>query len=138
MYKYPCNILRLCLLMACLACGSREPVTKDKDVPPAEAAGARDTDSVLLQRSAFVLQLLKDRHYEALAACIHPVLGLRLSPYAHIDTLHDVHFSKAGFIAESRKSAAQKRNWGYFDGSGEPIHLSFGGISIALYTMPIL
>lgn len=127
MCKYWYKIVLPYLLLACLACGNNKPAAEEKSVQPVEADDTRNMDSVLLQRSAIVLQQLKEQRYEALAAWIHPVLGLRLSPYAHTDTLQDVHFSKAAFIAESRKPASQKRNWGYFDGSGEPIYLSFQG-----------
>ena len=57
------------------------------------------------------------------AAFVHPTRGVRFSPYAYVDAKADVVLH-ANEIEPAFASNA-KRTWGSFDGSGEPIVLTF-------------
>ena len=59
----------------------------------------------------------------SLAELVHPVYGLRFSPYGNVQSEHRV------FPADQIKSLLDDPSsytWGSYDGSGEPIALTFG------------
>ena len=59
----------------------------------------------------------------ALARRVHPLRGVRFSPYAAVDTVRDVTLP-AGELGPALRSA-RARVWGADDGSGDPIRLTF-------------
>lgn len=110
-----------CLLLSCQAGGgSQETADHHK-----EATGQQEERSVnqqLTARNTEVLRVLKAKDYTALAGYIHPVLGLRCSPYGFIQPEEDLHFSKEAFLRQTEKH--EELLWGDYDGSDEPIRLS--------------
>jgi hypothetical protein len=69
-----------------------------------------------------VIQALAARDLEALASSVHPHQGLRFSPYAFVREEHQA------FAAEDLQGlfdTDEVRLWGRYDGTGEPIKLSF-------------
>jgi hypothetical protein len=52
------------------------------------------------------------------------VEGLRFSPYAFVDTAHDVRMTRGKLLAEARKTKQGKILWGEYDGTGDPIQLT--------------
>jgi hypothetical protein len=78
-------------------------------------------DSLLTKLSYHILLAIKIKKYDSLEKFIHPVEGLRLSPYAYIDTLHDIVLSHLKFAEEAKNKKQDKILWGLYDGSGEPI-----------------
>jgi hypothetical protein len=89
--------------------------TAPEATPPAalEAASARAQAAV---------RALRDRDWNALAALVDPERGVRFSPYSYVDD-HDVRLTAAQLITSWRDE--RKRRWGSFDGTGDPIDLSF-------------
>ncbi|MEK3882465.1 hypothetical protein [Paenibacillus sp. PL2-23] len=73
--------------------------------------------------AAAVIEALKSKNIEALKKLVHPEHGVRFSPYAHIDSENAVHF-EAGKLPDLDDPSVF--TWGVFDGSGEPIKLTFG------------
>ena len=71
-----------------------------------------------------VLAVLKDKDYESFARFIHPVEGVRFSPYGYIDTAAGKVFSAGAFLDELSKKPQTKITWGRYDGTGEPIVLT--------------
>jgi hypothetical protein len=71
-----------------------------------------------------VLTVLKDKDYESFARFIHPVEGVRFSPYGYIDTAADKVFSAGAFLDELSKKPQTRIIWGQYDGTGEPIVLT--------------
>jgi hypothetical protein len=82
-------------------------------------------DSLLLSLTKQVLQVVKGRRYKDLTPYIHPVSGIRFSPYAYIDTASDQQFTKASW-PKALKSQAPL-TWGSYDGSGDAITLTLPG-----------
>jgi hypothetical protein len=124
----------LFLIVLCAGCNNQG---KNKPVPettttrvdtviktdPVVAVPAVAADSLLLQLSKTILTQLKTAQYGQLVPLIHPVYGIRFSPYAYIDTIHDNLFSREKFV--SLVTQPKKIRWGSFDGSGEPIFLDW-------------
>jgi hypothetical protein len=80
-------------------------------------------DSVLLRLTDNILATLKNKKYSAFANYIHPVLGIRFSPYAFVDTINNIKFSKQKFINEAGKAEQDMIVWGSYDGTGDPIRM---------------
>jgi hypothetical protein len=78
-----------------------------------------DSSQLFMDSTKAILQLIKNRNYKDFARYIHPVSGIRFSPYGYIDTAKDVTFSANQFILQYQKG--NKINWGNYDGSGAPI-----------------
>src|SRR5690606_16683656 len=75
------------------------------------------------ERSMEVLTAIKDFDMEKLAGAVHPDKGVRFSPYGYVDVENNLVFT-----AEEVKNLASDTKtylWGYYDGSGEPMTLSF-------------
>jgi uncharacterized protein YraI len=86
-------------------------------------------DEAVAAQSAKVIMALKDRNLESLSRLVHPDKGVRFSPYTYVRAetgsleSADLVFSSAhiaDFFADPTVY-----HWGRFDGSGEPIDLTF-------------
>ena len=85
---------------------------------------AQRKDSILLKTTQNILTLLKNKNYSAFANYIHPVEGVRFSPYGFVDTVHDIKLSKQKFINEAGNPGQDMIVWGEFDGTGDPIKMT--------------
>jgi hypothetical protein len=81
---------------------------------------AHRKDSVLLRLTDNILTTIKNKNYSAFGNYIHPVLGIRFSPYAFVDTIKDVKFSRQKFINAAGKAEQDMIVWGSYDGTGDP------------------
>ena len=66
---------------------------------------------------------LKRHDMQTLSRLVHPVKGVRFSPYAFLDTDNDIRFTST--TVRSAFSDAKPYTWGAYDGSGDPIRLPF-------------
>jgi len=93
-------------------------------VPPPPAA-TREIRSVIQEKGDLVLLALKNKDAVELAKYVHPQLGLRFTPYTFIHTATDQVFPVSGIPALFSSNTSY--TWGSFDGSGDPINLTFSG-----------
>lgn len=79
--------------------------------------------AVIEQHAMIALRALAENNTMQLAGMVHPQKGVRFSPYAFVNTDTDMVFLQQ----QVAKLAAevQKYTWGTFDGSGEPITLTY-------------
>jgi hypothetical protein len=91
--------------------------------PPAPAAAAQSTPDTAANKAELVLRALKARNMAELAPHVHPVKGLRFSPYIDIDPKRSVvlQASELPMALEDPRP----RRWGSEDGTGDPIVRSF-------------
>ncbi len=80
-------------------------------------------DSVLLDLSKEILEVIKEKDYNKLSEYIHPFDGVRFSPYGYIDTSTDIKSSRSDFNKNAYSN--KKITWGSYDGSGDPIKLTY-------------
>lgn len=85
---------------------------------------AKRKDSILMKMTQNVLTALKNKNYPAFANYIHPAEGIRFSPYAFVDTITHIKFSKSSFNAQVNKADSEMKVWGLFDGTGDPIKMT--------------
>ena len=81
-------------------------------------------DSILLRLTNNILVALKNKNYSAFANYIHPVSGIRFSPYGYVDTLSHLRFSREKFIATAKDDNQEMIVWGKFDATGDPIKMT--------------
>jgi len=79
--------------------------------------------SIIEERSREVLTAIAERDFEKLAGAVHPEKGVRFSPYGYVDTERDLVFTAEQI--SKMASDTRKYVWGSYDGSGEPIELTF-------------
>jgi hypothetical protein len=92
----------------------------------AQAACRVSSDSArraVASDAARIVAALGSADMAALARRVHPLRGVRFSPYVAVDTVHDVTLP-AGQLGPTLRST-RARVWGTDDGSGEPIRLTF-------------
>lgn len=80
-------------------------------------------EELVMAKADQVLRFLADRDIDNLADLVHPVKGVRISPYAFVNIENDVTFTK-----EQLKEAWESEDllvWGSYDGSGNSIEASF-------------
>jgi hypothetical protein len=69
------------------------------------------------------LHALKDGDMTKLAAIVHPDKGVRFSSYSNVNLQKDIVITAAG--VPNLMTDTNVFNWGVYDGSGEPINLTF-------------
>ncbi|MCD1258706.1 hypothetical protein B5M42_007645 [Paenibacillus athensensis] len=90
---------------------------------PASVAAPADAKAAVEGRANDTLAAMKAQDLAKLAKLAHPDKGVQFSPYAHIDTAKDVRL-KASELGTAWTDG-NPRTWGSYDGSGEPITLTF-------------
>lgn len=90
---------------------------------PSESEPPEDDNSSLQEAAGEVIDILRERDMQALSRWIDPALGLRFSPYASINVEMDQIFFGGDDLPDFQQE--KKLNWGNYDGSGEPIELTF-------------
>lgn len=88
-------------------------------------AAGQELRTIIQSKGDQVLAALKSRDAAELSKYVHPQKGVRFTPYTYINTATDLVFPLAGIPALF--SGSTQYNWGSFDGSGEPINLTFSG-----------
>lgn len=79
--------------------------------------------AVIAEQAGQVIAALREKDFLRLAGYVHPERGLLFSPYSFVNREFDRTFS----AAQLRQVAADASTylWGYYDGSGLPIELTF-------------
>ena len=86
---------------------------------------AEETKEAVGPLAMRVLQAMRLHDMRTLATAVHPVKGVRFAPYDFLDEAADRHLT-AGEIRRAWGSR-KVRMWGAYDGSGDPIRLTFAG-----------
>ena len=86
------------------------------------SATPSSTNQVVLNLASQVMQTLKNQDMLSLSSFVHPVDGVRFSPYAYVQDTDQVFSAEkvAGIMADS-----SVYDWGHYAGTGESIQLSF-------------
>jgi hypothetical protein len=123
--------LPLLLLFFLTACADQPTDRPDAPVPDSVSAApdsamtsAPDlTTSDLAATADSVAAALADSNWTKLASYVHPDHGVRFSPYATVDSSDQV-FTRAQIPRLG--AGSQTYAWGEYDGTGDPIELTFG------------
>ncbi len=107
-------VLVLALAAACLtgaSCAPSRHVSQESEPRSAIEANGRSA-----------LVALAARDTERFSAYVHPIKGVRFSPYGYVDETHVV-FRREEVAALLQEPTV--RTWGNYDGSGDPIEGTF-------------
>ena len=79
-------------------------------------------NQTVLDRASEVVQTLQSQDFISMSSYVHPVNGVRFSPYAFVQDTDQVFSADdiASILADSKVYT-----WGSYAGTGEPINLSF-------------
>lgn len=100
--------------------GSEDPKVS---VPETEGNTKEKSDNSIASKAGEAVAALKNKDMKKLSALVHPVKGVRLSPYAFVDMKNDRVLTASQ--VENALNDSAKYTWGSFDGSGEPIEMTF-------------
>jgi len=89
-----------------------------------ERLSSEEAKRVIAGRAKSVIQALKAGNIAKFSTFVHPQKGVRFSPYASV-LLDQDRVIRKNQLAQMWASA-QRYKWGEYDGSGDPIRLSFG------------
>lgn len=108
-------------MFAMTACSTAFPgkVEDPGTKTPAEEVAVKEPQDAAAQ----AIKAMKDYDLEALSKMVHPEKGVRFTPYAYVEADQDIVLT-----AQQIKDAGsddKKYVWGSYDGSGEPIELTF-------------
>ncbi|WP_088102104.1 hypothetical protein [Halalkalibacter urbisdiaboli] len=133
------SALALCLLL--LGCGTSEETPEQESPPPEEEPSENgeepnenmeedelnhnEDDSELAPAEAAdqIVEALKNKEMSTLAQYIHATKGVRFTPYGYVDPESDLVFESHELTTLLEDDT--KYVWGHFDGTGEPIELTF-------------
>ena len=81
-----------------------------------------EAKAMIVDVANMVMQALSTKDAEIIASYVHPVKGVRFTPYTYVDRERDLVFTPN----EIRNffNSQQRYLWGYYDGSGEEIFLT--------------
>jgi hypothetical protein len=118
------KLLGLCLLLLFSCTENNDSSFSSNDLQSADSAKMKSgsLDDTLKNLSLILLSSIKNKDYKTIGDYVHPVDGIRFSPYGYIDSA-DLKFDRAAFITSANSN--DKFIWGTYAGSGEPIQLTF-------------
>lgn len=88
-----------------------------------QAMSAKKAEEIISKTASEVINAIRDEDFETLSGIVHPEKGVRFSPYGHVDVQNDLVFTPLKVKDLANDSTVY--NWGVYDGSGQPIELSF-------------
>jgi len=105
-------------LVACM-----DVLTPEKEIAPTTTPTIVATEPLsLMASSEQVVQALASKDFETLAGLVHSERGVRFSPYAYVREEHQVFMPEE---LNELSDSGEVFTWGNYDGSGEPIELTF-------------
>jgi hypothetical protein len=90
---------------------------------PVASSSEDEAKNVIEKRIKETITAIEQKDMKQLSGLVHPVKGVQFSPYAYVDTAKDVRV-QAGNLTALWKDT-KKISWGEYDGSGDPIELTF-------------
>ena len=98
-----------------------EVYQRGSQTPPSEKLSTVEATAIVGQQAAELVLALRDQDLRTVRQRVHPIRGLRFSPYAWISNT-DIRFYRDDFPVEFISAIYE---WGTYDGRGAPIRLSF-------------
>ncbi|NNU88569.1 hypothetical protein ETC04_15865 [Geobacillus sp. MR] len=96
---------------------------QNKELAKKAAEWQTMNEKKVLSAALAIVEALKAKDMDRLAMYVHPDKGVRFSPYGHVDIANDVVFAKDELPSLMESNRIYR--FGTFDGSGEPIMMTF-------------
>jgi len=120
--------LLLVVIILFAACGPVQNKTPDNQIAGETSIEERNHEGGsenINETAREAINALKDKDMEKISKLVHPEKGVRFSPYAFVDVKNDLVFSAAD--VKDLFSDTTIYTWGSYDGTGDPIKLTFEG-----------
>jgi hypothetical protein len=120
-------LLSVFLITSCFNNSSKSVIGNNAVAPEQneKPSDSKETEAIpTAEQAAFqMIKLIKEKDFEAVSHHIHPLKGVRFTPYGYINVESDLVFH----TQEIPKlwSNGNVYLWGEFDGTGDPIELTF-------------
>jgi hypothetical protein len=129
---YPALVILLALLMGCdqmptASTGTIDLAAAVAETPALETKPALPDSATFTQLATVLLQYAAAKDYAKIADHIHPVKGIRFSPYPYVDSTEHKHFTAIAFRQQATQKAKKKLVWGTYDPQSDPIKLTVAG-----------
>ncbi len=118
------RLIAVGLLLLGLLVGCTAPANKELEEEVAVWRKLAESQEPLLS-ALRAIELIKAKDWAGLATMVHPEAGVRFSPYPHVEMDSDKVFTNQQVAALA--SDTTEYEWGAYDGSGDPIRLTFDG-----------
>lgn len=115
-------LLILFLSMLVVSCSAPAEIPSPTIPPVTPTALPVSTEEMIYLKADRVIEALHDRDLDRLASMVHPMLGIRFSPYAFV---RDADITVTAEDVPNLFSDNEVFLWGAYDGSGAPIELTF-------------
>jgi len=115
--------ITLCCMLLIVSSNTISHTSQAEESEVAERLSSSAAKKVIAVRAREVMWALRNKNMLQLSAFVHPEKGMRFSPYAYVDGRKDLTFS--GKSVRNLLSNKRQYTWGNYDGSGDPIRLSF-------------
>lgn len=93
------------------------PASAGSSITPATAK------QLIAARAREAVTALKNRDMRRLSSLVHPDKGVRFTPYNYVERKRDLVFQRTQL--KSLMTSKKRYSWGEYDGSGDPIRLTF-------------
>ena len=100
-----------------------EPFERNENFIRKPDSASEAIENKLRELGENTLKALRDRDMEWLSSIVHPDKKLRFSPYTYVDPDNSLVFT--GEEIKTLMESKKVYTWGAYDGSGEPIQLTF-------------
>ena len=97
-------------------------ISSKQDTDP-ERLSSQEAERVIAGRAKSIMQALKAGNVAKFSTFVHPQKGVRFSPYASVLLDQDRVLKKNQLV--QMWASTKRYRWGEYDGSGDPIILSF-------------
>lgn len=121
-YKFIPFIATIILAFALTGCGAKATGPAGNKVPQKISYPPAEAEEIISLQAEKVLNLLAGKDMEKLVEFVHPVKGVRFSPYSYVDPVTDVVFMPGDL--KGYFSSSVEYHWGRYDGTGDPINLT--------------
>ncbi|HKS30171.1 MAG TPA: hypothetical protein VJS44_20270 [Pyrinomonadaceae bacterium] len=121
MRKLFTTILASLLLSAALI--EQAEAQDNSDDGPSYSVSAAEAQRLTETKAWQIMLALKNRDMRRLSAFVHPTRGVRFSPYVYAEPQKERALSRRQLVSLYR--SRRRLTWGEYDGSGDPIRLTF-------------
>ena len=115
-------LLILTFLILVVSCAAAAEIPAPTIAPTTPTATPISREEMIRHKADQVVEALHDRDLDRLASLVHPMLGIRFSPYAFV---READITVTVEDVPNLFSEDTVHPWGIYDGSGAPIELTF-------------
>ena len=115
-------ILLLLTSITIVACGNNNGNPAQYELTEDGIIKAEDAEEIIKDRANMLIHAIEAKDFEKVAEFVHPMKGLRFTPYTYVSEEDDLVFSQEE--TKNYQDNPETYLWGKYDGTGHPILLT--------------